>query len=516
MKRILSLLAAVAVVLMLLLVACRPESNKLVILHTNDTHSHIVNEEGGLGGVLRRKAAIDSIRSLESNVLVVDAGDAVQGSLFFYLYGGMVEQEIFNILGVDMRILGNHEFDNGIDSIASTWALSTAEKLATNYDLSGTKLADQFQPYSIRKFGKKKIGFIGINLDPEGMIAEGHYDGLEYLPIVASANLMAEKLRKEDGVDAVIALTHIGYNPAGLIGDSILAVNSRGIDIIIGGHSHDAIDPSTEQGLRRSHMTNLEGKPILVTQTGKYGRYLGKIEINLDSIGNGSYPAYELMPMDSRYDAKKDENLADLIERYSVGVDSLMNLEVAHTDYELPEFSDELLNYFTDFLYARGSELAPDVDFAIGNKGGLRVALPKGKVSKGQILNLMPFPNRVVVIDVEGDDLRDVFGVMARIGGNGITSNVYAEIDTTGTVKRLGKVLINGKPLDDDKTYRVATIDYLAKGGDYMEGLSEGEIVAQSDGVVYEDLLRFLTDGKGAGKAIGGDAARRWTMTGKQ
>lgn len=503
---------AVGMLVYLLVTESHSDSNRLVILHANDTHSHILNEESGLGGVLRRKAAIDSIRQAEDNVLVVDAGDVVQGSLFFYLYGGVVEQEISNILGVDIRILGNHEFDNGIDSIAATWALSNAEKIATNYDLSGTKLADQFKPYSIKKYGDKKIGFIGINLDPEGMIAKGNYDGLEYLPIVASANLMAEKLRDEHDVDAVIAITHIGYNPPGLIGDSILAVNSRGIDVIIGGHSHDMIDPSTKEGFRRSHLTNLEGKPVLVAQTGKYGRHLGKIEINLDSLGMGGYPHYELLPMDKRYDSKADSNLAEMIGRYSAGVDSLMSIPVSTTETDLAEWSAELLNFFTDWLMTRGSELAPNVDMAIGNKGGLRVPLPKGTVTKGQILNLLPFPNRVVVIDVEGDDLRDVMAVMARTGGNGITSNVYAEIDTTGNVNHLGKVLINGKPLDDNRTYRIATIDYLAKGGDYMEGLTEGELVAASDKVVYDDLLYFLTEGKGKDKAIGGDASERWTV----
>lgn len=498
--------------LVFLLTGCKSDSNKLVILHSNDTHSHIVNE-GDLGGALRRKAAIDSIRAVEPNVLVIDAGDAVQGSLFFYLYGGVVEQEIFNILGVDMRILGNHEFDNGVDSLAYTWALSNAEKISTNYNLSGTPLASQFQPYSIRKFGDKKIGFIGINLDPEGMIAKGNYDGVEFLPIVASANLAAEKLRNEDGVDAVIAITHIGYNPAGLIGDSILAVNSRGIDVIIGGHSHDKIDPATAQGARRSQLTNLEGKTVLVTQTGKYGGYLGKIEIDLDQLGT-AVPNYELLPLDKRYDSKPDADLADLINRYSAGVDSLMHHKVSEAQSDMAESSPELLNFFVDFLLEQGNKMAPNVDLALANKGGLRIAIPKGDVSKGQILNLLPFRNKIVVLDIEGKHLRDVLGVMARTGGNGITKSVYAEIDTTGNVNRLGAVKINGKPLDDNKTYRVVTIDYLAKGGDYMDGLTEGKWLVESEDVVFNDMLYYLTDGAGKDKPVGGDPQYRWTLVG--
>ena len=312
-----SALAAMA----LIMPSCSPktsEGEKLVILHTNDTHSQIDPLSDGLGGVMRRKAVIDSVRAANQNVLLVDAGDAVQGTLYFYLYGGKVEQEIFNILGVETRILGNHEFDNGIDSLAAVLALSDAEKISTNYHLDNTSLKGMFQPYTIKEYGGKRIGILGINLDPNGIISKGNYDGLEFLPIVATANLAAEKLKKEEKVDAVIALTHIGYNPAGLVGDSVLATNSHDIDIIIGGHSHDTIDPTTEKGARRSRLTNLDGEEVLVVQTGKSGRNLGKIEINLDSLGLGGRPKYELIRIDGRYDGYTDPVLAEKIAGYSV------------------------------------------------------------------------------------------------------------------------------------------------------------------------------------------------------
>ena len=179
------------------------ESNKLVILHTNDTHSQIDPDRNDLGGVMRRKAVIDSVRKAEKNVLLIDAGDAVQGTLYFYLYGGKAEQEVLNNLGVDMRILGNHEFDNGIDSLASVLAISNATKLSTNYDLDNTPLAGQFVESEIKEYGDKRVGFIGINLNPEGIISKGNYDGLEFKPIVETANAAARKLREEDKVDVM-------------------------------------------------------------------------------------------------------------------------------------------------------------------------------------------------------------------------------------------------------------------------------------------------------------------------
>ncbi len=491
------------------------DSNKLVILHTNDTHSQIDPGSDNLGGVMRRKAIIDSVRGAEKNVLLVDAGDAVQGTLYFYLYGGKVEQEVMNILGVETRILGNHEFDNGIDSLASVLKYSDAEMLSANYDLSKTPLEGRFKPYTIKEYNGKRIGIIGLNLDPNGIISPDNFKGLEYLPIVATANLTAEKLKKDEKVDAVIALTHIGYNPAGLVGDSVLATNSRDIDIIIGGHSHDTIDPTTENGARRSRLKNLEGKDVLVVQTGKSGRNVGKIEINLDSLGLGASPSYELIPVTERYDNYADTKLADYLSKYSAGVDSLMTMWIGTTAHELPASSPELLNYFTDFIYDSGSEIAPKVDLAIANKGGLRSGIPAGKFSKGQIINMLPFANYVTVLDVNGSDLAEVFDVMANTHGNGVSRNVSAEYVVSDDGAKSRNVLINGKPIDPEQTYRVATIDYLAKGGDYMTGLTRGNVVVTKKVPVFEDLVEYITTGKGAGRELGGDTEARWKSAGK-
>lgn len=491
----------------------KPEQeNRLVILHTNDTHSQIAPLPDGLGGVMRRKAVIDSVRAAEKNVLLVDAGDAVQGTLYFYLYGGKVEQEIMNILGVDTRILGNHEFDNGIDSLAAVLSLSDANKISTNYNLDNTPLAGQFEPYVIKEYGGKRIGIIGINLDPTGIITKGNYEGLEFLPIVATANLTAEKLRKDEGVDAVIALSHIGYNPKGLVGDSVLATNSRGIDIIIGGHSHDTIDPTTEQGARRSRLRNLDGEEVLVVQTGKSGRRIGKIEINLDSLGIGGRPSYSLIPVSSRYDNYKDETLAKALSPYTAGVDSLMHLWVGESPKVFEAEDTELLNYFTDFIYESGSKLAPGVDLAIANKGGLRADIPAGKFSKGHIINMVPFANYINVIDVKGRDLLDVFDVMAMTDGNGVSRNVAVKYskDDDGDEAEAEEVLVDGRRIDPYRTYRVATIDYLAKGGDYMSGLTRGKLVAASKVPVYDSLLEYLSENQG--RPIGGDAKPRWTL----
>lgn len=121
------------------------------------------------------------MRAAEPNVMLVDAGDAVQGTLYFSLFGGEVEQKVMNELKYDIQILGNHEFDNGMESLARYIKGLNAEKLSSNYRLDGSTLEGLFQPYTIRKVGDQKVGFIAINLIPQGMIADDKSEGYSIL-----------------------------------------------------------------------------------------------------------------------------------------------------------------------------------------------------------------------------------------------------------------------------------------------------------------------------------------------
>lgn len=484
------------------------QAEKLVILHTNDTHSQIDPiEDSGLGGILRRKAAIDSIRAAEPNVLLIDAGDAVQGSLFYYLFKGDVEAQLMNAMGTDMGILGNHDFDNGMDNLRRTLLMRKDQLLSTNYFFEDEALDSLFAPYTIREIGGKRIGFLGINLQPQGMISPENYPGVDYDDALELADLTAEYLKRVERADMVIAITHIGYDPETGDGDRKLASESEYIDIIIGGHSHTVIDPATVTGQVMSSVKNDEGQPVLIAQAGKGGAYLGQIDIELDSLNTGRSRngiRSKLLKIDSHYDAyAPDTAMLAIIERYRPGVDSLLRVPVTRSSRPFKKNGVQELNYMADFIYDRGSQLAgAPVDFAIVNKGGLRTNLEAGMISEGNIINLLPFLNRIVVIDVPGKSLHQVFNAMAKTDGNGVSSHISARYDADLDVTTF--LRINGKELEDDRTYRIATIDYLAKGGDYMTGLTEGTIVAAGEDYLYDELIKYLRPGgAGAHKAFG-------------
>lgn len=486
------------------------DAERLVILHTNDTHSQIEpDEDSNLGGIYRRAVIVDSVRAVEKNVLLVDAGDAVQGSLYFNLYGGKVEQMLMDHMGYDIRILGNHEFDNGADSIAKVMAPVRAEMLCSNYDLKDSPLRPLFKRYSVREYCGKRIGFMAINIDPEGIIAKGKYDNVEYLDAVETANVVAWWLRNMEYCDVVVAVTHIGYIGEEGDGDLNLARQSKGIDVIIGGHSHDLIVPGS--GKYQWKVKNAEGKDVIITQMKSKGRYVGEIDIDLDDLSISN----RAIVVDSRLDARIDSTMVRMVEPYRAGVDSLMTrTPVGKSKRAMAQDSPELLNWATDVVLQLGSEMADNVDMAILNKGGLRRSLPAGTIHEGQVICTMPFENHIQVIDIKGSDLLEAFYVMACIDGNGVSKGVEISY-IPGTEEneykdaRVRCATINGKPIDPEGTYRVATIDYLAEGGDYMEPLTHSTLVASSEHVLYEDVLDYLRNGKGRNKTIKPDGTVR-------
>ena len=460
-------------------------AEEFVFIHTNDTHSQIDPTDKGLGGVARRKVLVDSIRQAHPNSVLVDAGDAVQGTLFFTLYGGEVEMKMMNELGYDLAVLGNHDFDNGVDALAKNLALSDVQWLTTNYDLRGSELHKFFKPYNIQQFGNRKVGIIGLNLDPKGMIAEGNYDGVKYLDAIKAANATAWHLKHNEGCDAVVAVTHLGYDGVSPT-DQDLAAASEDIDVILGGHSHSLIKP----GSGKEWLKNAVGRDVLVAQNAKSGAYISEVILDLDSLGVKA-PVYRQHRVDARLDNRVSHRFDSILAPYRQGVDSLMNVKIGRSACELPNSGNALLNFLSDFVADQASQLgAGKVDLAITNKGSLRRSLPKGELTQGQIIMMQPFDNRLIVEDLKGSDLLEALNVMASRGGDGVSSGVDAVFDpSTG---KCVSVTVGGKPLDPEKVYKVATIDYLANGGDYMEPLTRGTQLARSQRIMHADLTDYI------------------------
>jgi 5'-nucleotidase len=255
-------------------VACTPQDH-LTILHTNDTHSQVEPKANGQGGYARRMGLIAEERKADKNLLLVDAGDFSQGTPYFNFYHGRVELEAMNRMRYDAGTLGNHEFDNGLDTLAEV-IRSTAKFpiVCANYDFTGTAMEGVVKPFTIVRKGDLKIGIFGLGCDPKGIISDKNFKPAVYLDPYPVAQAMVDTLRAQK-CDIVVCLSHMGtYGKAPEdVCDVKLAEQTRGIDVIIGGHTHKLYD-----NLR---VANLDGDSIPVCQMGKSGVYLGKIVLNL-------------------------------------------------------------------------------------------------------------------------------------------------------------------------------------------------------------------------------------------
>lgn len=249
----------------------------LVILHTNDTHSHIdpvrYGEYAGLGGVIERAAYVDSVRNAmgKDRVLLVDAGDFSQGSSYFTLMKGDVETACMNAMRYDVACLGNHEFDNGLDELARRVADLDFPVVCANYDFGHRKLSKLVRPWCILHRGGFRIGVIGLLTDLTVVVDRKIADMMTYLDPVETAVKYADFLKNRKKCDIVICLTHLGYEGE-FFTDPELVAGLENVDMVIGGHSHTFLE-------KAEMVRDRTGKEVPVVTDGCWGLYVGKITI---------------------------------------------------------------------------------------------------------------------------------------------------------------------------------------------------------------------------------------------
>jgi 5'-nucleotidase len=255
-------------------------AKKLTILHTNDVHSRLEpfpmdgGRNQGLGGVAARAALIQKIRSEETPVLLLDAGDIFQGTPFFNLYKGEPEMKAMAAMGYDAATMGNHDFDAGMENFATQLEHGKFPLLMCNYDFANTPMEFKYQPYKIFKKGKLKIGVTAVGIELAGLVPDSLFGNTQYLDPVQKANKTAAELKKQQGCDMVICLSHLGYKyKENKISDIILAKESEHIDLILGGHTHTFMDAPESYA-------NKSGSDVLINQVGWAGIQLGRLDFD--------------------------------------------------------------------------------------------------------------------------------------------------------------------------------------------------------------------------------------------
>lgn len=261
----------------------RNSVEKLTILHTNDIHSRIepfpMNSKryAGLGGFSRRATLINNIRQNEQNVLLLDAGDLLQGTPYFNQYHGELEFKLMSKLGYDAMTIGNHEFDGGMENLAKDIDLANFPVICSNYDFKNTPLEGKCIKHKVFRKGSLKIGIYGLGIELDGLVSKSLYGSTRYSDALKTALEEESYLHEVEKCDFIICLSHLGLEYAdNKISDMRLAAGTHHTKLIIGGHTHSFLSHPRE-------VLNQQSQTVYVAQVGWAGIALGRIDFVFDS-----------------------------------------------------------------------------------------------------------------------------------------------------------------------------------------------------------------------------------------
>lgn len=464
---------------------------ELNILHINDFHSRIeaINkydstcsaEEAGknecFGGIARVKTAIDSRRAelKDANLLVLDAGDQFQGSLFYTTYKSAPIAEFMNGIGFDAMAIGNHEFDDGPEELARFIEALKFPLISGNV-LAGlnTPIADKYKPYIIKEFGAEKVAVVSVlATDTDETSSPGEdvlfVDEIGYLKD-------AVKELEAAGVNKIVLLSHVGY-----VKDQEIAKAVDGIDVIVGGHSHTLLSSTDEKaaGPYPTLVKNPAGKDVPIVTAYAYSKYLGDLKVVFDDAGA----------------VKTAEGAPKLLDA-SVTPDEAFTAKVAELGAPIEEVKQKVIGETADVIdgsreVCRAAEcsmgnLVADamvdrvkdqgVTIAIQNGGGLRASIDAGTVTMGEALTVLPFQNTLATFKLKGSDIVTALenGLSQIEEGAGrfpqVSGLKYAFDKSKPAGSRVVSVEVKEGDsfvaLDPEKLYGVATNNYMRAGGD--------------------------------------------------
>ncbi|QKC88800.1 LysM peptidoglycan-binding domain-containing protein [Mesorhizobium sp. NZP2234] len=464
----------------------------LNILHFNDWHSRIegnnkyestcsADEETKgecIGGAGRLITAIAQERKkLEGqNVLLLNAGDSFQGSLFYTTYKGAVEEEFLNQLKPDAVTLGNHEFDDGESALVPYLDKAKFPIVSANVlpnDKSGA--AGKIKPSIVVEVGGQKIGIVGaVTNDTPELASPG--PNIAIADDVKSITAEVEKL-KAQGVNKIIAVTHIGYNR-----ERDVIAKIPGIDVVVGGHSHTLLSNTDPKALGPypTMVDNPDGYKVPVVQAASYSKYLGEFKVVFDD--NGVVKSASGDPIYLDKSITPDPAVLARIKELGAPIEALKNKEVAETTDVIDGSRENcrakecaMGNLVSDAILDRVK--GQGVEIVISNGGGLRASIDKGTVTMGEVLTVLPFQNTLATFQISGKDLvaglesglsqiEDGAGRFPQVAGLKYSFD-RSVAPNAGRVKSV-EVMENGAwaPINPDKDYLVATNNYVRQGGD--------------------------------------------------
>ncbi len=466
----------------------------LTILHTNDFHARFEpiskydntcgaeDTEAGkcFGGSARLVTAIADARARSNNSILVDGGDQFQGTLFYNYYKGKAAAEMMNKLAYDGMTVGNHEFDDGPEALRGFMDAVQFPVLMSNVDVSSEPaLAGVLKKSTVIERGGEKLGLIGLTTEDVDEISS---PGPNVIPQDSVSSVQAEvDALTAMGVNKIIVLSHSGYDT-----DQMVAANTTGVDIIVGGHTNTYLSNTSDRA--EGPYPTMVGDTAIV-QAYAYGKFLGELNVTFDDAGKVVSTSGEPRIMDAA--VAEDTATKDRILALAVPLDEIRNKVVAQAAeaidgarsncrYKECAMGNLVADAMLDRVKAQG------VQIAIQNGGGIRASIDAGEVTLGEVFTVLPFQNTLATFEIKGAVIKDALenavaqyddpdkdGRFAQVAGMTFVIN---KDNASGA--RISDIMVaegdGFVPLDPDKTYGVVTNNFVRNGGDGYAMFKDG------------------------------------------
>ena len=486
MKKI--LLGVMALMMGCLTVTAQSKAKSIVILYENDVHC-------GIDGYTKMAGLRDAInRTDTAYAAAVCVGDFLQGNTTGAISKGQYIVDIMRLMDYHALTLGNHEFDYGVPRMRALLEQVGTPVVCANFYEAGEP-NPVFAPYVIHQYGDKKVAFVGA-CTPETMILEGYsfYDTNGILLYDLKPKTFYELIQQ--AVDAArkegAELSHVGETPQSMgFSSHRLVNNTRGIDVVLDGHSHEIFE-----GVM---VKNLDGKEIAVTQTGTQFANVGKLLITPD----GRMTTHLIKSTDIPYENAAVTAAIDSVHRMVKAVTSEV---VAHSDYRLV-VSDENAQWIVRGRETNAGDLVADAyryalkaDIGFENGGGIRNDIMAGDITYGDIIGMLPYDNTLRRIMVTAEQLKTMLtrctALVPVLDGNfpqssGLRFTIHSKSHTVSDIEILQE---DGtyKPIDMQRTYSVALTSYNHDAGGFFDCFKKCVVLEESTIRYYEALSDYL------------------------
>lgn len=472
---------------------------KITVLHTNDHHGHFWRNEYGEYGLAAQKTLVDGIRKEVAaeggSVLLLSGGDINTGVPESDLQDAEPDFRGMNLVGYDAMAIGNHEFDNPLAVLRQQEKWAKFPLLSANiYQKStGERL---FKPWALFKRQDLKIAVIGLTTDDTAKIGNPEYfTDIEFRKPADEAKLVIQELQQTEKPDIIIAATHMGHYDNGEHGSNApgdvemaRSLPAGSLAMIVGGHSQDPVCMAAENKKQVDYVPGTPCKPdqqngIWIVQAHEWGKYVGRADFEFRN-GEMKMVNYQLIPVNLKKkvtweDGKSErvlytpeiaenQQMISLLSPFQNKGKAQLEVKIGETNGRLEGDRSKVRFVQTNMgrLILAAQMDRTGADFAVMSGGGVRDSVEAGNISYKNVLKVQPFGNVVVYVDMTGKEVIDYLTAVAQMKPDSGAYPQFANVSFVAKDGKLNDLKIKGEAIDPAKTYRMATLNFNATGGD--------------------------------------------------